>query len=80
VAPAQFTAPQTAIPAGFVPSIIILIGGQASAISQSLEGREEKKLLTDFPDWPIIIRGAPPTMVKKSAEDKPADKGEPPKV
>jgi hypothetical protein len=73
VVPARFPAPETLIPAGFVPSIVILVGGQVSAISQSLEGGEPRKQFIIGP------RGGAPRP-KKAAEDKQADKGEPPKV
>jgi hypothetical protein len=74
VVPTQCPAPATLIPAGFVPSIVILVGGQVSAISQSLEGGEQWKFIPR-----INISGRPPS-ARKAAEDKEADKGEPPKV
>jgi hypothetical protein len=74
VVPAQYPAPETLIPAGFVPSVVILVGGQVSAISQS-SGRERWRPI----NIGINPRGRPPS-AKQAAEDKQADKGEPPKV
>jgi hypothetical protein len=67
--PAQYAAPETLIPPGFVPSIVILVGGQVSAISQS-PSRER------WTPIPILPHGRPPS-AKQAAEDK---QGEPPKV
>lgn len=72
VFPAHYPAPETLIPAGFVPSVVILVGGQVSAISQSPK-RER------WTPIPVNPRGRPPS-AKQAAEDKQADKGEPPKV
>ena len=85
--PAQYPAPQTAIPAGFVPSIVTLVGGQPVAGPTSI--------ISTAPtyEWhpPVVPPPPPPTgppkavpapsrPSKKAAEDEKADKGGPPKV
>jgi hypothetical protein len=79
VVPTQYPVPETPIPAGFVPSIVILVGGQVSAISQSLKGGEQKTPLGIQPHIGPQPHGAPARR-KKAAEDTQADKGGPPKV
>jgi|HubBroStandDraft_6_1064221.scaffolds.fasta_scaffold760759_1 hypothetical protein len=90
--PAQYPAPQTTIPVGFVPSIVILVGGQVSAMPQSLQGGEPVVGPTSIIRIaPMISRHppttptptpskAPPPPSKKAAEGEQADKGGPPKV
>ena len=79
--PAQYPAPQTAIPVGFVPSIVILVGGQpvvgpTSIISTAPTTEWQPPTVT----VPIRApRGAPPPP-EKAAEDEKMDKGGPPKV
>jgi len=88
VVPAQYPVPEITIPAGFVPSIVILVGGQVSSVSQSLEEGEHKKLFVTQPTVPTYhatLKTGPTThhataRPKKAAEDKQADKGKPPKV
>jgi len=79
VVPAQHPVLETPIPAGFVPSIVILVGGQGSAISQSLKGGEQKMPFGIQPHIGPQPHGAPARR-KKAAEDKQADKGGPPAV
>jgi hypothetical protein len=79
VVPIQYPAPETPIPAGFVPSIVILVGGQVPAMSQGLQGGEQMKHLVRSPTPPTPTP-TPRPAPKKPGEDKQADKGEPPKV
>ena len=80
VVPAQYPVPEIPIPAGFVPSIVILVGGQVSAVSQSLKGGEQKELFGPRPSISPRPSGTPARAFAQAAEDKPADKGGPPKV
>ena len=76
--PAQYPAPQTAIPVGFVPSIVILVGGQPVVCTEW----EPPTVHSHGPTVPIHNRppGPPRPPSKKAAEDEKADKGGPPKV
>jgi hypothetical protein len=81
--PVQYPPPETLIPAGFVPSIVILVGGQVSAVSQSLKGGEQPPRPRPPRPPPIIgpkPSGQPARAFARAAEDKQADKGGPPKV
>jgi hypothetical protein len=75
---AQYPAPQTAIPVGFVPSIVILVGGQPVVAPTS---EHPPKVFIHGPDGPTHKpTAAPRPPPKKAAEDEKADKGGPPKV
>jgi hypothetical protein len=75
--PAQYPAPQTAIPVGFVPSIVILVGGQPVVCTEWKPPTVHSHGPTPPPPGPT---GAPRPPSKKAAEDEKADKGGPPKV
>jgi len=83
--PAQYPALQTAIPGGFVPSIVILGAGQpvvgpTSIIctAPTIEANSPKP--TPPTPTPSPPPRTPPTPLKKAAQEEKADKGGPPKV
>jgi len=85
--PAQHPAPQTAIPVGFVPSIVILVGGQSvvgpTSIISTAPTSEWHPSTVQFHGPTIPTNkptAAPRPQSKKAAADKKADKGGPPKV
>ena len=79
--PAQYTAPQIGIPAGFVLSIVILVGGQpvvGPTSTISTPKMRDGHPPTIAPPPPGSVPPPPPS--KKAAEDKKADQSRPPKV